>query len=72
MRVRSIRAGDRSVALSLYRRVTSPVVDTYGADQSDAGRGYMPTGRTNQTRGEGICPRFVLGRALGFDGLELG
>eukprot|EP00976_Prorocentrum_cordatum_P069092 1179407-Prorocentrum_minimum.AAC.3 len=29
-------------------------VYTYRADQSDEGRGYIPTGRTNQMRGEGI------------------
>eukprot|EP00959_Pyramimonas_sp_CCMP1952_P135245 2829982-Pyramimonas_sp.AAC.1 len=29
-------------------------VCTYGADQSDEGRGYVPMERTNQMRGEGM------------------
>eukprot|EP00976_Prorocentrum_cordatum_P116882 1196226-Prorocentrum_minimum.AAC.5 len=31
-------------------------VYAHRTDQSDEGRGHMPTGRTNQMRGEGICP----------------
>eukprot|EP00959_Pyramimonas_sp_CCMP1952_P007035 146936-Pyramimonas_sp.AAC.1 len=31
-------------------------VYTQQTDQSDEGRGYMPTARTNQMRGEGILP----------------
>eukprot|EP00976_Prorocentrum_cordatum_P097362 1190956-Prorocentrum_minimum.AAC.1 len=38
-------------------------VYTYRTDQSDEGRGYIPTGRTNQRRGEGIYPRCPRGPA---------
>eukprot|EP00959_Pyramimonas_sp_CCMP1952_P380789 7978235-Pyramimonas_sp.AAC.1 len=32
-------------------------VHAHRAEQSDAGRGYMPAERTNRMRGEGICPQ---------------
>eukprot|EP00959_Pyramimonas_sp_CCMP1952_P109259 2285336-Pyramimonas_sp.AAC.1 len=38
-------------------------VYTYGTDQSNEGRGYIPTERTNRTRGEGTyLPNGPIGR----------
>ena len=49
-------ACDRATS-PLKRWFSPPRVYTYRADQSDEGRGYIPTGRTNLTRGEGIHPQ---------------